>query len=247
MQRQTFDFYYLNLNQSVRKANHMIQILNYMNLTYERVNSVDGKKLVVEANHLKQHKYSNLIKFNDSVIVKTVSQDLRPQLACYLSYLLLMKKISALNTNRPSVVVEDDVDLNVDLASIINSSLADLPSDWEILLCGYCCLTIDQQTNKFYSIKGYATTHCQVFRNSQVAEKISQLLDTGKMEAPIDLYLSKLVNEGKIKAYALLKPVAVQRRDLFSTDIPTSGSLSIDYVQNSVVDLMTQKSLYKLV
>jgi GR25 family glycosyltransferase involved in LPS biosynthesis len=223
----------------------METMLNYLNLTYSRFSSVDGNKMLSNENYLSVYKHANLIVTNNSYLQKNVQQKWAAQVGCWLSYLMLLKEIAESNTTKATIMLEDDVDLDVDFYEKVNSSLVDMPADWDVLLCGHCCLSISRTINRVYAITNHATTHCQVIRDSRSAQKLFQHLNVPLLNDPVDLFQSKLNVQHLVKFYALVTPVSVQRRELFGTDIPSSGILAQQNVQRSLIGFLNDLAAAK--
>jgi GR25 family glycosyltransferase involved in LPS biosynthesis len=129
----------MNLEKNKNRNENMIKMLDYLQLKYSRFNAVNGLELKSNRNYLKQFDESKYLKFNFS------SQNFNSKISYgtvgyWLSDLLLFKKISLLKTNYATVIFEDDIDIEENFTESVNNALANAPSDWDLILCGYCWL-----------------------------------------------------------------------------------------------------------
>lgn len=252
----------------------MERLLNHSNLTYSRFRAVDGNQLYTNRSYLLTFgAHSSGIKLmeqKNNTVLPAMASMMKSEdggrVGCWLSYLLLMLEIAASQTSQPVVILEDDVDVDANFAQLINSTIFKAPSDWDMLLCGYCCMTpLGYVSNDFQSVRIYAATHCFIIRNATTAARIAQRLDTAEISSPVDLTLSALGSQRYdssifnlylmfiinsclfryryINIYALINQIAVQRRDIFPSEIPTSGKIEQARLGNSLLDRLRQLSI----
>lgn len=186
----------------------METLLAYSNQTHRRFRAVDGSQLLVNTTSSSltiSHPY--LSTFVDSSLYANHHLNLPPtqltgdkagEIGCWLSYLFLMREMAARESasNRPLVILEDDVDLDVNFARHIRVTINSAPDDWDILLCGYCCLrATDYKTELLRGVVSYFATHCFIVRNSTTAERIASKLEHDALPTAIDRHLSRLASE----------------------------------------------------
>lgn len=128
--------YYINLKNSKLRNNSMINILNNINIKYERFDALDGKKIMnVKDNYFEEKKLDNL--------------NTNSEYAVLYSHLSLIDKIKH-EDNDYILILEDD--LCLDFQKYWNKSLKEIienaPSDWEIIMLGY--FTLDLKFNENY-------------------------------------------------------------------------------------------------
>jgi GR25 family glycosyltransferase involved in LPS biosynthesis len=219
-------------------------MLNFLNLSYSRFSAIDGKKILNITNSTHHDlNVTNQIKISENksyylnkTKISTISSG---QFGCWLSYLTIMKNLVETKSERPTLILEDDVDLEVDFMRTISTSTKTLPSDWDMLLCGYCCLTKQRGSIKeFYHVKKYATTHCQLIRNYTTAARIYEKLNLPEIEKPVDMIFHDMAALGYLKIFALKNQIAIQRRDLFKSDIEFSWNYRKVKLKNSLTDLL---------
>lgn len=224
------------MDKNVEKSKQIEKMLNSVNATYRRFSAIDGHLILK----------NNKTYFEDKQAKNTLNYGTKKlsagQIGCWLSYLSLMKEIAESGRNKPVLVLEDDVDLEVDFMSTLSSTLKLLPAQWDILLCGYCCLTKlnpkYSRVKHVYPVKKFATTHCQVFRNSTTARKVYEKLNVNfnvsSIDKPVDMMLHDLTLTRQFKVFALKHPIAIQRRDIFKSDIENSWPIGNVRLRNSL-------------
>lgn len=235
------------MDRNKPKRDHMEQLLRFSGLNYNRFSAVDGMELFRNKSYLSTLTNSSQLKEKLSM----TDGQLRGQTGCWMSHSVLLSQIANSNTNRPTVILEDDVDLDINFKDIIIDSIVNLPRDWDVLLCGYCCLQpkfslaeyyfFSQPNWHIFPVGSYFATHCQVVRNSSTARRLYEKIKLPLKDTAVDSVFSNLAYNGEFKFYALKHLAAIQRRDLFTGDIPTSGRLTQDYLAYSMIDLMRKK------
>lgn len=219
----------------------------FLNLAYRRFTAVDHISLASIPNYLtNSFDQTKSIKTNQSLILNSQQNHNNHlslgQVSCWLTFLLLLTQISSSSTTRrPTLILEDDVDVEVDFVSRLNEAIAKAPNDWDILLCGYCHLkttTKMNESDKYKKADYYECLHCQVVRDVSVARRLVRKLDLTMIDKPVDLILGDLAGADCLRVYAMRDQIAVQKRDAFSTEIHNSGSLPPYALKNSALDLL---------
>ena len=243
-QKPALDVVYMNLDRNLKRTKHMKKLLKVVGIeTYRRFRAVDGKQLFTNDSYLKSFNQSKNIKFD---IYSNDDNKLATK-ATWLSYLFLFKDFAASSSNQSLLILEDDVDIEVDFVRLLNDSMLKAPSDWDILLCGYCCLAEMEdkkvRNNIWIPVLSFATTHCFVVRNSTVARFIATKADVEVVKQPIDLFISKMAPSKELNIYALKNKIAIQERKIFETDNPDSGKITDEQkLKNSAIKRFMKES-----
>jgi glycosyl transferase family 25 len=153
----------------------------------------------------------------------------RGAVGCYLSHLYIWKKIAESDKNF-GLIFEDDVLIATDFLSRLQTGLTQVPSDWDIYMCGIMCIKCDIKTNyikvdRFWGTHGY-------FIKKESAEILYNELNK-LINKQIDADLSLLIKYGKIKMYGI-NPIIVAQGN-FGTDI----QVPVD--KNSNLDAFTEE------
>jgi GR25 family glycosyltransferase involved in LPS biosynthesis len=127
--------YYINLENSKLRNDSMINILNNIEIEYERHDAFDGRKIKNIKNNYYEDKELNNVNTNS-------------EYAVLYSHLSLIDKLQYID-GEYFLIFEDDLSLdfqkywNQSIKNIIN----DAPEDWEIIMLGYFTLNVKFDTN----------------------------------------------------------------------------------------------------
>ena len=119
--------FYINLDRSKKRNNKMINLLNHLNIDFERFQAVDGNDIdinnIIFKNNALHKKFFDFIEMSNKF-----------EIACTLSHLKLLKKI--LNEeNRYFLVLEDDINFeNLKYFKYDLKKIIDEAPDFDILL-----------------------------------------------------------------------------------------------------------------
>lgn len=245
---QPFSVVYLNLDHNTQRANHMENLLNFINLTHYRFRAVNGQEFFRNKSYSNSFESAKYFKFDIKKQEQVRNQDIGPNsVGLWLSYLFLMHEIIKSETTKPIVCLEDDNDLDVDFKELLLDYLKMVSADWDILLCSYCnAVPFPEGFGlKVRKVNQFSCTNCFVVRNSTTAKLIADKLNLTRIHSPVDLFLSSLANKQELKVYAVPETIAAQRRELFGTEIPTSGKLTIPGLKNSLIYYMQKLEYLK--
>lgn len=208
---------------NVERRIHMEKLLNFLNVTYRRFPAVNGPQFSLDSDYLNRYvQAKNIRKIFKRYSIGTSVTD--TQAGCYMSHLLALIDIAETKTTKPTILLEDDVDMEVNALEIISNTITTLPDDWQWLLCGYCCFEVRRNVSEnVFEVQSYVVATCQVVRNASVARYVAQQLDTHFIWQPVDHRYSYLAYTHVLKTYALTNPVMIQRSDLFKSG--NKGSL----------------------
>ena len=175
----------------------MQTLLTFTNLNYHRFRAVDGAKLFTNTStsYLSTFNHSSNIRldFTSRTMELNKSPMRSGEIGCWLSYLFLMREFAEKQYSQPLVILEDDIDIDVNFSRYIQHTIDSAPADWDILLCGYCCLiATNYKSETLRSAKSYYATHCFIIRNASTAARIANRLDVERITSPVDRYFSRL-------------------------------------------------------
>lgn len=128
---ENMKIYYINLDRSKDRKQNVESICYSQNLTPERINAIDGKK--IDINDKKYEKAIHKIKWwFEKNNLSNVGH-----FGCYLSHMKTYQTFLESN-NEYCLILEDDIELLTnDLKRDILINMNNLPDDWDILLLGY--------------------------------------------------------------------------------------------------------------
>ncbi|CAG8762017.1 13068_t:CDS:2 [Cetraspora pellucida] len=140
------------------------------------------------------------------------------QVACYLSHYKIYQSIIQRGYDS-ALILEDDVDFELNIASIIANTYRVLPSDWDVYYIGYCDYMersgyiLDGQSNSpFYKVHrsvmpvcthGYAVSRAGILK---LLEHLNPITET------VDSTILRLMRAGTINSFSLVPLAMVQWR-----------------------------------
>ncbi len=208
----------INLLRDVDKKNHIIKILEPLNLPYEFFEAVDGKQL----------SEAEINKVYDSKTAKKIwGRDLtNGEIGCSLSHIGIYKKMLANNVQQ-AIILEDDAVITTGFLKLIKQ-IQHFPNDWGLILLGYNTAEYDFKIKQiklhnllnyylFQSISQFSGTHGYLI-NQKGAKKL--LAANQKIYTSIDT----LVGDYKILNHYAVYPKVVK--------VDSSFPSSIDIIDN---------------
>lgn len=225
-----FDIVYINLESRKDRREHVENMLNYADCSYTRFNAVNGIDLLSGKKKLSDYTDSN--RFDEDLPkYKQLDSNLFGMSGCKLSHQIIWDGIAKKKTARPTLIIEDDLELSADFVEKLNNAIKNEPEDWDLfLLSNYVHwkkdATVDKKTN-LVKVGFFFECLAYVVRDSLAAEKMVRESRTFGIDFPIDLCIGNVSNWGKLNAYAFSPFLAVQRRDEFGTNITSSGEIGL--------------------
>ncbi|RKP37444.1 glycosyltransferase family 25-domain-containing protein [Dimargaris cristalligena] len=147
------------------------------------------------------------------------------QVACWRSHMNVYQDVVAKGRPR-ALILEDDVDVEVELAHLVEQALTHLPENWDMYYLGHCSSgdhigTMYDVEHGIRKLKGPWCTHAYMV-SQKGARKLLSLLS--KPTAAIDSMISQLGWDDKISAFSAdpLQASQIRRKD-DPSDIPSSG------------------------
>lgn len=236
----------------------MEKLLDFVGLTnHRRIRGVDSNELFKNFSYLEDFEHANDIKLdfekhreNENFTSTTWQPPFTHRTGNWLSFLFLFKELASLSSSQPFLILEDDVDLKTDFAGLLAKSIQLAPIDWEILLCGYVFhqpnkkKTIPQSIKRIWiPIDFFLCLHCFVLRNSSIAAQLANHLDVPVFTSATDVVITSLIKSHNLVVYGAKNPMAVQRRDLFTSNTKDPGEIPQFKLENSAIELMKNKNI----
>lgn len=226
----------------------MEKLLDFVGLfRHQRIRGVDSQELYKNSLYLNEFKLANDIKLNFEKQKNITLEGAQHRTGNRLSFLFLFKELASISSNQSFLILEDDIDLRADFANILTKSLQFAPADWEVLLCGYTHhksnknKIIPQPSRRFWlPTEFFFCLHCFVIRNSSIAALIANKLDEAFFTIATDYFIYNLIKSHNLIVYAAKKQMAVQRRDIFSSNTKNPGYIPEIKLSNSAIDLMNR-------
>jgi GR25 family glycosyltransferase involved in LPS biosynthesis len=155
-----FNTYVINLKQDTGKLNIITKNLEKIGITPIIFEGIDGSKTISEDNKLMVSKGCQYFCPNSAVGIG-------------LSHILLAKKFLATDTNDYCLILEDDAKPVYDnTIEMINETLEDFPSDWEVIKL-YCQGPCNYDNSSKISPDSIAGSTCAYLISRKGAEKLA--------------------------------------------------------------------------
>ena len=246
---ELFDICYINLLKESKRKEHLEKMLTTANCSFVRFNAINGVAVMGGIQKLEDYEKESILKSHiDLSRFNSLRKDQYGMIGCRFSHYLNLRRIEHSNlTNKPVLILEDDVDLECDFVSKIDDSLICLPTDWDICLISPFHSKhkehVDFGDNKtvkigyFYECLGY------IVNGSKSAKKIADIIDQHCSPlGPVDLFLAYEAIKGSINVYALRESQCRQMQEIFVSSISTSQVMGTkivlrDSLYNYVISL----------
>lgn len=251
---ESFDIYYVNLESEAKRRTHVETILSAANCNYSRFNAVHGKSLKSGVKKLEDYT-SPLGLFDISFPdFSDLPENWMGMVGCKLSHYILLRKIETLKSQKPILILEDDIDIDLDFVQKIETALIHMPSEWDILLVSPHFNSFNQSflnenptlqtelcTEYFKQnlsrVKCFFETSGFIVNGANAAKKIADLILTKDLKnCPIDLFLSGEAENQNLIIYALNEKLVIQLTDVFCTSISTSSKIAQLKLCNSLTE-----------
>ncbi|CAG8471658.1 7821_t:CDS:2 [Cetraspora pellucida] len=157
--------------------------------------------------------------------------------ACYLSHYKIYKSIDE-HKYESALILEDDVDIELNIAYIITNVHKVLPSDWDIFYLGFCSNwegggdpiedkdNISPSHKLFHSRHPYCT-HAYALSRTGIRKLLEKLSD--EPDSPIDLELISMIGDKKLISYTVMPPLFIQWRSPHNPSDISPGSRALDF------------------
>jgi GR25 family glycosyltransferase involved in LPS biosynthesis len=142
-----------------------------------------------------------------------------------------------------ALILEDDIDFEFNITSIMHNVRRILPSNWDLLYLSFCNgwegVFSDPLPNngpsyyKLFKSKKPYCAHAYAVSSSGVVKLLRRLIPT---TLPIDFELINMIQSEQISSYTIVPPPIVQLR------APSNGNYGLYHLKNSTVNLLTEKS-----
>lgn len=235
-----FDIVYVNLESRTDRKQHMENLLGAANCKYDRFNAVNGIQLLKGEKNITE--YTSATRFNEDIEkYRKFNPDLFGMAGCKLSHQIIWDNIAKTKKTKPTLIVEDDLDIKADFVMKVENALLKHDKKWDVILLSpsyeikdYSTFNIETGLAKvgfFYECLAY------IVKDHETAEKIIQGCYKFGTDFPVDLCIGNLSSWGLIEAYAFNPHLAVQKRETFGTNILSSEqTIGSERLENSLME-----------
>jgi GR25 family glycosyltransferase involved in LPS biosynthesis len=226
---RSFDIVYLNLERHEGKKLHIERMLKYANCSFTRFNAVDGQGLCSNNKSIMEYTNGIGIAPTDDSIRQRIDARNAGRAGCHLSHLIVLRGIDASGKDRPVLILEDDVDLDVSFAEKVEDVIASPPEKWDIILLGGMFKKrwwAHSRNKRLVDGRYQACLHAYLVNGAKSARRLADAIDTTRCPGrPVDVIIERTFRNDQSFAFYCFSPmIAVQRRDLFESDITIPSS-----------------------
>ncbi|CAG8443323.1 27575_t:CDS:1 [Dentiscutata erythropus] len=251
----TKQFINQNFNSTFLGFDH-IYVINISSLpgTYERLKLIENKL------NLNFEFFPAVSQFDNELLNEFNQSELSSsQKAYYFSHYKIYQSI-AQHKYESALILEDDIDFEHNITSIMTEIYQTLSADWEILYLGHCSdwernsdMYLSENNNnspstyKIFKSKRPYCTHAYAVSYAGALKLLQKLHNI--TTNPIDLELVNIIKSNEISSYTIVPPVISRWRfdkstdlypgrntsNLFSLKNSTLHSLGLNYVLNNTL------------
>ncbi|ETW87735.1 hypothetical protein HETIRDRAFT_240238, partial [Heterobasidion irregulare TC 32-1] len=154
------------------------------------------------------------------------------RIACWHSHLQVIRAIANGNDDGPALVLEDDIDMEWDTQARLAALWSALPAAWDIVYLGHCWSDETQlpalrrgPSASLHPSAAPKCTHAYALSRRGARRALLHLRHPPfAYSRAIDQALAWLVRSGRLRAFSVVPPVVVQRKDSSSDVMPGRGS-----------------------
>ncbi|CAG8459171.1 1746_t:CDS:1 [Acaulospora morrowiae] len=167
------------------------------------------------------------------------------QKACFASHYEIYRSIIK-SGYRNALILEDDVDIELNITSVMSEIHHVLPQYWDLLYIGHCSKDNSKPLDKestsafklYHSVSPYCTHAYAV--SSTGARKLAELIV--HPHRPIDLELARWIRKKKLISYSVSPSAIIQWKSKYNpSDIPRSGRTIGYRLKNSTLKSLGYK------
>lgn len=211
------DVYLINMGRNPDRLNKFVEQYSASDLApiqFTRLEAVDGKKIDF-SKYVSQKAYNEIMNAEKRGYRVKHYQLTRGAVGCYLSHMEIYKLIAKGNADY-ALIFEDDVHFQrKDMMQEIQSQIANMPTDWDMILLGCICYVCNN-FESYYDVNKFILLHAYMITKS-AAIKILNVLEKMPIEQQIDAVFSKMADEDILRIYCLKKQLAVQKSAMGTT------------------------------
>jgi len=239
--------YVINLKSRPDRLAFMRDILNEINQPFIRFEAYNGKELYALCNKYPSSFLHPKIAYSCEDFIRDHAEKKckDAEIGCWLSHLKvfidIVENYEKTGNDNPSIILEDDIDMDVNFKELVNQSLMDLPSDWEVFHPGWFYPHNIQRIKPNIAFAPHFTgAFAYVVRNAQAAKKLISYANMTTCQLA-DYYNLKHVESGELKSYIAFPQQYVSFFSQLGTDLdnPKEGPGWIARLKDS--------TLYKII
>jgi GR25 family glycosyltransferase involved in LPS biosynthesis len=223
--------FYINLDKNIKRKNELVDSYNasdLKNIPLNRFSAIPGKTVDLDKwltpEALKQVLETEKTNTRSHHYQLTIGA-----VGCFLSHYTLAKQLLDDNYAEYYLILEDDIVVNENLLNTIKRYLSTVPNDWDILQLSTLRNVKYTVVGEFYKPSGFWGMQSYII-NKRGAKKLIDEVEKHKIDGQIDAYLSRMMQQGKIKIYI------TKQRLFFSNENGMKSDIQCKLIKNSPSD-----------
>lgn len=193
-------------------------------ISLSKISAIDGSEIDISKVPLSEVAKGELKQIETTGFRSKHYQLTRGAIGCYLSHVKVWRDIVE-NDHVHGLIFEDDVSLPVDINEKINTSMKDVPKDWDIILFGFHCKDCENMNN-YRKVNRFILLHCYAISNTAII-KILKTKSLFPIQQQIDSYLSELA-EDILNIYTVKNPIINQNGSRTDIQMPIIKKKNVD-------------------
>jgi len=212
--------FYINLDKNVKRKNELIHYYNNSDLKIiplNRFNAILGK--TVDLDEWLTPDALMQIERTEKTKRRTHHYQLtKGAVGCFLSHYTLAKQLLTDKETDYYLILEDDIIFDKNILNDIKRNLSLVPTDWDILQLSTLRNVKYNVVGEFYTPSGFWGMQSYII-NKRGAEKLVKEVKKHKIDGQIDAYLSRMIQQSKIKIYITKKRLFFINENGMESDI----------------------------
>ena len=223
--------FYINLDKNVKRKNELIE--SYTNsdlqvIPLNRFSAIPGKTVDLD----KWLTPEALLQVRETEKTNTRTHHYQLTIGavgCFLSHYTLAKQLLDDNSAEYYLILEDDIIFDKNILNDIKRYLSIVPKDWDIIQLSTLRNINYTVVGEFYQPSGFWGMQSYIL-NKRGAKKLIDEVKKHKIDGQIDAYLSRMMQQGKIKVYI------TNQRLFFINENSMKSDIQCKLIKNSPSD-----------
>ena len=212
--------YVINLNSRPDRLTFMTEILNEIEQPFTRIEAVYGKELLESCMKKSISIHPKILYSCEDFLRDNMRNKCKPgEVGCWLSHLKVYFQIveNYENTGRdnPTLILEDDIDMEIDFKNLVKDRISQLPSDWELFYVGnFMPQDVQIINDKIAKVGIFWGTFAYIVRNAEVAKKLIDFANKTECQVADHFNLDAIKRNELITYHAYPKQFVSYNMDL---------------------------------